>query len=132
MSVDSPFASSQAHASGHRRAAGDDEELIIISGLGAPSHSARSSSPFIFRCGRPEGAALQHALQRFHLGGFEQTAMPTPARKTDVGVGATITQYGVGLAIRTTAPLTGSPERRVEMVLAAFPQIEQELIAGAR
>ena len=132
MSVDPLPASSHAHASGHGRAARNDGEAIIIAGRGALSHFASSSSPFIFRGGRPDGAALQHALQRSQVGDFEQTAMPTPARKTDVEVSATITQYDLELAIRATDPLTGSPERRVEMVLAAFPQVEEKLIAGAR
>jgi len=49
---------------------------------------------------------------------------------TDAEVSATITQYERELGIPTTDALTQPPERLVEMVLAAFPELEKQLAAA--
>jgi uncharacterized NAD-dependent epimerase/dehydratase family protein len=49
---------------------------------------------------------------------------------TDAEVSATITQYEHQLSIPTTDAMTRPPERLVEMVLAAFPELEKQLTAA--
>ena len=51
---------------------------------------------------------------------------------TDDEVDLAITLYELELGIPATDSLTRSPERLVEMVLAAFPELEEKLTAGAR
>ena len=51
---------------------------------------------------------------------------------TDVEVDVAITLYEYELGIPTTDALAGPPERLVEMVIAAFPELEENLTAGVR
>ena len=84
---------------------------------------------------------------------FEKMPMPTPAseinlietfaetkiigltinheKMSDIEVSAAITQYEQELNIPVTDALTRSPERLVEMVLAAFPVLKRKLVAYA-
>ena len=48
---------------------------------------------------------------------------------TDAEISAAITLYESELGIPTTDALSRPPERLVEMVLAAFPGLEEELTA---
>ena len=50
---------------------------------------------------------------------------------TDVEVGVAIASYERELGIPTTDALTRSPERLVEMVLSAFPELEHCRTADA-
>jgi uncharacterized NAD-dependent epimerase/dehydratase family protein len=130
----------------------ENPDVIIIEGQGALSHPAYSTSSFILRGSCPDGVVLQHAPGRSHRCDFEQMAMPMPATEinlietfsdtkvigltinhenmTDAEVSATITQYEHQLSIPTTDALTRPPERLVEMVLAAFPELERQLTAA--
>ncbi len=120
-------------------------DVIIIEGQGALSHPAYSTSAFILRGSRPDGVVLQHAPGRANRCDFEQMAMPTPATEihlietfaetTVIGltinhehlskaeVDAAIKQYESELGIPATDALTRSPQRLVDMTLAAFPQL---------
>ncbi len=51
---------------------------------------------------------------------------------TDAEVSAAITLYELELGIPATDALWRSPEHLVEMVLGAFPELQEELPAGAR
>jgi uncharacterized NAD-dependent epimerase/dehydratase family protein len=97
---------------------------------------------------------LQHAPARTHLGDFGKIAMPTPAAEinliqtfadtkvigvtinhenmTDAEIDAAISLYERELGIPATDALARSPERLVEMVLSAFPELEEKLTVGAR
>jgi uncharacterized NAD-dependent epimerase/dehydratase family protein len=130
----------------------ENPDVIIIEGQGALSHPAYSTSSFILRGSCPDGVVLQHAPKRPHRCDFEQMAMPMPATEieliqtfsdtqvigltinhenmTDAEVSATITQYEHQLSIPTTDALTRPPERLVEMVLAAFPELKIQLTAA--
>ena len=132
---------------------GENPDVIIIEGQGALSHPAYLTSTFILRGGRPDAVVLQHAPGRINLGDFSQVAMPTPVDEinliqtfadtkvigltinhenmTDTEVTAAITRYERELGIPATDALTRSPERLVEMVLSAFPELEEKLHAGA-
>jgi len=131
----------------------EDPDVIIIEGQGALSHPAFSSSSFILRGSCPNGVVLQHAPGRSHRCDFERMEMPTPASEinliqtfsptkvigltinhedmSDDEVGAAITRYERELGIPATDALTRSPERLVEMVLAAFPELGEMLPAAA-
>ena len=50
---------------------------------------------------------------------------------SDIEVSAAITGYEQELGIPATDALTRSPERLVEMVLAAFPELKGKLAASA-
>jgi uncharacterized NAD-dependent epimerase/dehydratase family protein len=133
----------------------ENPDVIVIEGQGALSHPAYSTSSFILRGSCPDGVVLQHAPGRPYRCDFEQVAMamPMPATEinlietfsdtkvigltinhenmTDAEVGAAITQYERELGITATDALTRPPERLVEMVLAAFPDLEKQLTAAA-
>jgi len=128
--------------------------VIIIEGQGALSHPAYSTSSFILRGSCPNGVVLQHAPERTHRCDFPQMPMPLPATEinliqtfsdtkvigltinhedmTDGEVDVAITLYECELGIPATDSLNRSPERLVEMVIAAFPELEKKLTAGAR
>ncbi len=129
----------------------ENPDVIVIEGQGALSHPAYSTSSFILRGSCPDGVVLQHAPGRSHRCDFEQMPMPTPATEihlietfsdtkvigltinhenmTDAEVSANITRYERELGIPTTDALTRPPACLVEMVLAAFPQLEEKRTA---
>ena len=131
---------------------GENPDVIIIEGQGALSHPAYSTSSFIIRGSCPDGVVLQHAPGREHRCDFVAMPMPVPATEinlietfadtkvigltlnhehmTDAGVSMAITKYEKELGIPVTDALTRAPERLVEMVLLAFPQLEKRVSAG--
>jgi len=128
-------------------------DVIIVEGQGALSHPAFSSSSFILRGSCPSGVVLQHAPRRSMRCDFANMAMPTPASEinlietfadtkiigltinheqmSDIEVSAAITRYEQELGIPVTDALTRSPERLVDMVLTAFPELKGGLAASA-
>jgi len=128
-------------------------DVIIVEGQGALSHPAFSSSSFILRGSCPNGVVLQHAPRRNHRCDFEKMTMPTPASEinlietfsdtkiigltinhenmSDSEVSAAIIRYEHELNIPVTDALSRSPERLVEMVLAAFPALQATQAACA-
>lgn len=127
----------------------ENPAVIIVEGQGALSHPAFSSTSFILRGSCPNGVVLQHAPKRKQRCDFEGMEMPTPGSEinlietfaktkiigltinheemNDAEVSAAIDQYEQELGIPTTDALTRPPERLVEMVLAAFPQLKEKL-----
>ncbi len=121
-------------------------DVIIIEGQGALSHPAYLTSGFILRGSQPQGVILQHAPARRKRCDFPDMRMPTPAREinlietfsdthvigltinhehmTGAEVTAAITLYELQLGIPTTDALTRSPDRLVDMVVRAFPELE--------
>ena len=120
-------------------------DLIIVEGQGALSHPAYLTSGYILRGSQPAGVILQHAPARPMLSDFPTMPMPTPASEinliqtfadttvigltinhehmTDAEVETAIVDYGRELGIPVTDALTRSPDRLVEMVLGAFPEL---------
>jgi uncharacterized NAD-dependent epimerase/dehydratase family protein len=120
-------------------------DVIVIEGQGALSHPAYLTSSFILRGSRPQAVILQHAPARRVLGDFPDVAMPTPASEihlietfaatkvigvtinhesmTDEDVSAAITELERDLGMAVTDALTRSPDRLVDMVLGAFPEL---------
>lgn len=133
---------------------GEHPDVIIVEGQGALSHPAYLSSTFILRGGRPDAVILQHAPARRRLGDFPDVPMPTPLSEidliqtfadtkvigltinhehmTDAEVSAAIILYELELGIPATDALTRSPDRLVDMVVHAFPELEAELATGAK
>jgi uncharacterized NAD-dependent epimerase/dehydratase family protein len=131
---------------------GEHPDVIVIEGQGALSHPAYLSSTFILRGGRPDAVILQHAPARRRLGDFPEVPTPTPASEiallwafagtkvigltinhedmTDAEVSAAIVLYEFELGIPATDALTRSPDRLVEMVLQAFPELDVEPVAA--
>jgi len=127
----------------------ENPDVIIIEGQGSLSHPAFSSSAFILRGACPTGVILQHAPGRSHRCDFEEMEMPTPATEihmlqafadtkvigltinhenmTDDEVSAAIIRYERELGIPATDALTRTPDRLVEMVTGAFPEIKVKL-----
>ena len=124
----------------------ENPDVIVVEGQGALSHPAFSSTSFILRGSCPNGVVLQHAPRRSERCDFDKMPMSTPAseinlietfadteiigltinheRMNDNEVSAAITQYEQELDIPVTDALTRSPQRLVEMVLAAFPSLK--------
>jgi uncharacterized NAD-dependent epimerase/dehydratase family protein len=131
----------------------EDPDVIIVEGQGALSHPAYSTSSFILRGSCPDGVVLQHAPGRTVRCDFPQMTMPTPLSEInlietfadtkvigltinhenmiDAEVDVAITLYEVELGIPVTDALSRPVERLVEMVIAAFPQLEEKLHAVA-
>ena len=152
--IPSQFCSGEMEATVIEAFERENPDVIIIEGQGALSHPAFSTSTFILRGSQPHGVIMQHAPGRTTLDDFRNVAMPTPAAEinlietfadtkvigltinhenmTDVEVTAVIARYEAELGIPATDALARSPERLVEMVVAAFPKLEGKLTAGAR
>ncbi len=131
----------------------ENPDVIIIEGQAALSHPALSTSSFIIRGSCPDGVVLQHAPARTNRCDFERMVMPTPVAEinlietfvdtkvigltinhenmTDAEVTAAITWYERELGIPATDALARPSERLVDMVLSAFPEIQERLTAVA-
>ena len=131
----------------------ESPDVILIEGQGALSHPAFSTSSFILRGACPDGVVLQHAPGRKARCDFPEMMMPTPAAEihlietfantrvigvtinhenmSDDEVSSAIERYESELGIPATDALTRSPERLLEMVLGAFPKLEEKLPAAA-
>ncbi len=127
---------------------GEEPDVIIIEGQGALSHPAYSTSSFILRGSVPDGVILQHAPGRKHRCDFEKMTMPEPLKEINLiqtfsdtkVIGLTINHedmknneideaivfYKKQLGLPTTDALTRSPDELVEMVLDAFPELEEK------
>jgi len=152
--IPSQFCSGEMEATIVEAFEGENPDVIIIEGQGALSHPAYLSSTFILRGSRPDAIVLQHAPKRPHRCDFEKMPMPTPASEihllqtfadakvigltinhenmSDSDISDAITLYEDELGIPTTDALTRSDARLVEMVSAAFPEIDEKLIACAQ
>jgi uncharacterized NAD-dependent epimerase/dehydratase family protein len=152
--IPSQFCSGEMEATVVAAFEGEDPDVIVIEGQGALSHPAYLTSTFILRGSRPDGVVLQHAPGRATLGDFGKVALPSAASEinlietfadtrvigltinhenmTDAEVTTAIARYEAELGVPATDALTRSPERLVEMVASAFPELEGKLTAGAR
>lgn len=152
--IPSQFCSGEMEATVVEAFEGEDPDVIVVEGQGALSHPAYLTSTFILRGSRPQGVVLQHAPRRTRLGDFGQVVMPTPASEinliqtfadtkvigltinhenmTDAEVTAAIAMYEVELGVPATDALTRSPDRLVEMVVAAFPALQEKLTSSRR
>lgn len=129
----------------------EQPDVIIVEGQGALSHPAFSTTSFILRGSCPDAVVLQHAPGRVSRCDFDQMPMPSPSSEinlietfsetrvigltinhehmTETEVGAAIETYEAELGIPATDALTRSPKRLLDMVFAAFPELELKLLA---
>lgn len=143
--IPSQFCSGEMEAAVVAAFEGENPDVIVIEGQGALSHPAYSTSSFILRGSCPDAVILQHAPGRAHRCDFEQMAMPTPASEirlietfantkviglavnhenmSEVEAETAMTVYEQELGIPVTDALRCSPERLVDMVSSAFPQL---------
>ncbi|MBK5221720.1 MAG: DUF1611 domain-containing protein [Acidimicrobiia bacterium] len=150
--IPSQFCSGEMESAVVEAFEGEDPQVIVVEGQGALSHPAYLTSTFILRGSKPQAVILQHAPGRTRLGDFGALPMPTPASEinliqtfadttvigltinhenmSDAEVTAAIARYESELGIPATDALTRSPDRLVDMVLAAFPELELDLIAS--
>jgi uncharacterized NAD-dependent epimerase/dehydratase family protein len=126
----------------------EDPDVIIVEGQGALSHPTYLSSTAVLRGSRPAAVVLQHAPARKTISDFPTFPMPTPASEinlietfadtkvigltinhedmTDSEVTAAITMYELELGIPATDALTRPTGRLLDMVFAAFPDLEEK------
>jgi len=152
--VPSQFCAGELEASIVEAFERETPDVIIIEGQGALSHPAYSTSSFILRGSCPDAVVLQHAPGRTHRCDFEKMSMPTPASEinliqtfadtrvigltinhenmTDDEVSTAITLYEHELGITATDALARSPRHLVDMVVSAFPTLEEKLTVGAQ
>ncbi|MEH6473778.1 MAG: DUF1611 domain-containing protein [Halopseudomonas sp.] len=131
----------------------EQPDVIIIEGQGALSHPAFSTTSFILRGSCPDGVILQHAPGRAFRCDFDRMAMPLPAAEinliqtfsdtqvigltlnhenmTDTEVNLAVDDYEREFGIPATDALTHAPERLVNIVLGAFPDLGEKLTACA-
>jgi uncharacterized NAD-dependent epimerase/dehydratase family protein len=131
---------------------GERPDVIIVEGQGALSHPAYLSSTYILRGSRPHAVILQHAPARRWLGDFPDLPMPTAESEIDLietfadtkVIGMTINHEGMTdaevteaiklyqreLGLPVTDALTRSPDRLLDMVLGAFPELQRKLLTA--
>jgi uncharacterized NAD-dependent epimerase/dehydratase family protein len=139
------FASGEMEASVVEAFEGERPDVIIVEGQGALSHPAYLTSSYILRGSRPHAVILQHAPTRKWLGDFADVPMPSAASEinliqtfaetkvigmtinhenmTDEDLTEAIKLYELELGLPVTDALKRSPDRLVEMVLRAFPEL---------
>lgn len=130
----------------------EQPDVILIEGQGSLSHPAFSTTSFILRGSCPHAVVLQHAPARVARCDFEQMPMPLPASEinliqtfadtrvigltinhelmSDTDVTSVIEHYERELKIPATDALTRSPQRLLDMVFAAFPELQETLPNG--
>jgi uncharacterized NAD-dependent epimerase/dehydratase family protein len=150
--VPAQFAAGEMEATVVAAYEAETPDVIVIEGQGALSHPAYSSSAFILKGARPQAVVLQHAPARPRLSDFPRFPTPTPASEirliemfsdtrviglslnhegmTDGELSVAIARFEATLGLPATDALSRSPDRLVEMVLAAFPELEVSLTAG--
>lgn len=131
----------------------EQPDVIIVEGQGALSHPAFSTTSFILRGSCPDAVVLQHAPGRVTRCDFDRMAMPSPAGEinmietfsdtrvigltinhehmSEIEVDAAIEVYESELGIPATDALSRSPARLLDMVFAAFPELEEKLFVDA-
>ena len=129
---------------------GEHPDVIVVEGQGALSHPAYLASSAILRGSRPQAVILQHAPARKWLCDFTDVPTPSPASEinliqtyadtrvigltlnhehmTDAEVTGAIDDYERELGIPTTDALTRPVARLVDMVTAAFPELERKIL----
>jgi len=127
---------------------GEDPDVIVVEGQGALSHPAYLTSAHILRGSRPAGVIVQHAPERRVLGDFPMIAMPSLAREValiesfadtrvigitvnhegmtdDAAIGEAIDRIELDLGLPATDPLTRPLHLLADMVLDAFPALQE-------
>ena len=132
----------------------EDPDVIIVEGQGALSHPTYLSSTAILRGSLPAAVILQHAPDRKTVSDFPMVTMPTPASEinlietfadtkvigltinhenmTDSEISTAIAMYELELGIPATDALTRPTERLLDMVFAAFPDLDEKSLIAVK
>lgn len=124
-------------------------DVIVIEGQGSLSHPAFSTTSMILRGSCPDGVVLQHAPKRINRCDFDGMAMPLPATEinliqtfsdtkvigltlnhegmTDADIIEAISHYERELDIPVTDALKRPTSDLVNMVIAAFPALKENV-----
>ncbi len=124
----------------------EQPDVIIVEGQGALSHPTYLSSTAILRGSLPAAVILQHSPTRKKVSDFPSFDVPTPASEinliqtfadtkvigltinhenmTDSEVSAAIAMYQLELGIPATDALLRPTDRLLDIVFAAFPDLE--------
>ena len=151
--IPSQFCSGEVEAAVVQAFDTERPQVIVIEGQGALSHPAYLSSTFILRGSQPQAVILQHAPMRRQRCDFPQVAMPTPQSEIALieafaptrVIGMTLNHEGMDVAelpaaialyeaelhIPVSDALACPPERLVQMVMRAFPELGAPLAALA-
>lgn len=151
--VPSQFCAGELEATIIEAYAAEQPDVILIEGQGALSHPAFSTTSFILRGSCPHAVLLQHAPGRAMRCDFDEMPMPSPESEinllqtfsdtrvigltinhenmTDAEVDVAIATCESELGIPATDALSRSPQRLLEMVFSAFPELEDRLAAVA-
>ncbi|MBE9154512.1 MULTISPECIES: DUF1611 domain-containing protein [unclassified Cyanobium] len=143
--IPSQFCSGEVEAAVVQAFDTERPQVIVIEGQGALSHPAYLSSTFILRGSQPQAVILQHAPMRRQRCDFPQEAMPTPQSEIALieafaptrVIGMTLNHEGMDVAelpaaialyeaelhIPVSDALACPPERLVQMVMRAFPEL---------
>ncbi|MBE9173566.1 DUF1611 domain-containing protein [Cyanobium sp. LEGE 06143] len=143
--IPSQFCSGEVEAAVVQAFDTERPQVIVIEGQGALSHPAYLSSTFILRGSQPQAVILQHAPMRRQRCDFPQVAMPTPQSEIALieafaptrVIGMTLNHEGMDVAelpaaialyeaelhIPVSDALACPPERLVQMVMRAFPEL---------
>jgi uncharacterized NAD-dependent epimerase/dehydratase family protein len=131
----------------------EQPDVIIIEGQGALSHPAYLTSAYILRGSLPQAVVLQHAPARVADGQFGRVTMPTVESEIrlietfadtrvigvtlnhehmdDAEITVAIARFENELGIPATDALLRPTDRLVDMVLAAFPQLDTRQLVTA-
>ena len=146
--VPAQFVTGELEAAVVEAAHANTPDVIIIEGQGALSHPTYLSSTAILRGSLPTAVILQHAPARKAISDFPMFEMPTPASEINLietfadtkvigltinhenmtasEITAAITMYELELGIPATDALTRPTDRLLDMVFAAFPDLEEK------
>ncbi|GAA6209134.1 DUF1611 domain-containing protein [Cognatishimia sp. WU-CL00825] len=131
----------------------EQPEVILIEGQGALSHPAFCTSAFILRGSQPDAVILQHAPKRAHRCDFPDMRMPTPASEialieafadtkvigvtlnhesmSETEITNTIAHLTKKLSLPVTDVLSRPAAHLLDMVVGAYPGLQQETSLGA-
>ncbi|NUY56686.1 DUF1611 domain-containing protein [Salinivibrio sp. EAGSL] len=129
----------------------ENPDIILVEGQGALSHPAFSTSSFILRGSCPTAVILQHAPKRLYRVDFPNMAIPTLASEINLietfanthVIGITLNHEGMSmgetlsyinaytheLKLPVTDPLSQPKEQLVQILLSAFPLLEDKIEA---
>jgi len=149
--IPSQFCAGEMEAAVVEAFQGEHPDVIIVEGQGALSHPAYLTSGFILKGSQPQAVILQHAPGRKRLADFPGEPMPKPKREinlietfsdtkvigltinhenmSDADIAAAILLYELQLGIPATDALTRPTDDLVDMVVGAFPELDQKPVA---
>ena len=151
--IPSQFCAGEMEAAVVEAFQGEHPDVIIVEGQGALSHPAYLTSGFILKGSQPQAVILQHAPGRKRRADFPDEPMPKPKHEinliqtfsdtkvigltinhenmSDADITAAILLYEMQLGIPTTDALTRPADDLADMVIGAFPELDQKPVAVA-